>query len=285
MKSLADINTIGIAGAGTMGTFIAWLMSDHGYLVLLSDVNEKQIEKAKSDILQFADQAVKKQKLTEEKKIETLSRIKYSSNPDELKADFIIEAIIEKLEPKQELIRKLSSINDRDTIFATNTSTIPVTRIAFGIENPERVVGMHFFNPPHIMKLVEIISGAATANEVAETTKQLAEKVGKTVVMAKDSPGFIVNRVARHYYVESLKALEENVANHEVIDSLMEATGFRMGPFKLMDLIGNDTNFSVTKSLHESFHYDSKFRPSRIQQQKVESGQLGRKTGKGFYKY
>lgn len=285
MKSLADIKTIGIAGAGTMGTFIAWLMSDHGFLVLLSDLNERQIEKAKSDILQFADQAVKKQKLTEEKKIETLSRINYSVNPDQLKADFIIEAIIEKTETKQDLFQKLASNNDPDTIFATNTSTIPVTRIAFGIENPERVVGMHFFNPPHLMKLVEVISGAATANEVAVTTKQLAEKVGKTVVMVKDSPGFIVNRVARHYYIESLKTLEENVADHEVIDALMEATGFRMGPFKLMDFIGNDTNFAVTKSLYESFHFDSKFRPNRIQQQKVESGQLGRKSGKGFYKY
>jgi 3-hydroxybutyryl-CoA dehydrogenase len=146
-------------------------------------------------------------------------------------------------------------------------------------------VGMHFFNPAHIMKLVEVISGASTAPEVAETIKKLAENLGKTAVMAKDAPGFIVNRVARHYYVEGLKLLEENVADVETIDGLMEATGFKMGPFKLMDLIGVDTNFSVTSSMFEQFHKDGKFRPSRIQQQKVDAGYYGRKSGKGFYDY
>jgi 3-hydroxybutyryl-CoA dehydrogenase len=168
---------------------------------------------------------------------------------------------------------------------ATNTSSIPVTRIAAALPHPERVVGMHFFNPAHIMKLVEVISGAATHPNVAQVVYDLSLQLGKTPVMAQDAPGFIVNRVARHYYVESLKVLEENVASFETIDELMEATGFKMGPFRLMDLIGVDTNFNVTSSMFESFHKDSKFRPSRIQQQKVDAGHWGKKTGKGFYEY
>ncbi|HSI89893.1 MAG TPA: 3-hydroxyacyl-CoA dehydrogenase NAD-binding domain-containing protein, partial [Adhaeribacter sp.] len=186
---------------------------------------------------------------------------------------------------KHSIFSELASINTDDTILASNTSSIPITRIAAKVPNPERVVGMHFFNPAPVMKLVEVISGAATSPEIAETIKQLAVKLGKTPVMANDSPGFIVNRVARHFYVEGLKVLEENVASVETIDKLMQASGFKMGPFQLMDLIGVDTNFSVTSSMFEAFHYDAKFRPSRIQQQKVDAGHHGRKTGKGFYDY
>jgi 3-hydroxybutyryl-CoA dehydrogenase len=202
-----------------------------------------------------------------------------------VQADFVIEAIVEKLQPKQELFTALAAVTTADTVFASNTSTIPVTRIAAGIPNPERVVGLHFFNPAHLMKLVEVISGASTATGVSDLARQLAQHLGKTVVMARDSPGFIVNRVARPYYVESLLLLEEQVAPLADLDAIMEATGFKMGPFRLMDLIGNDTNFSVTQSLFESFHFEPRFRPSRIQQQKVECGELGRKTGKGFYTY
>lgn len=226
-----------------------------------------------------------KGKLTETEKGNIFGNITFSSELSDLKADLIIEAIVEKTEAKQELFGKLAKINGAETILASNTSSIPVTRIARGISNPERVAGMHFFNPAHIMRLVEIIIGTETSTEVAETLKTLALKMGKTPVMCKDSPGFIVNRVARHYYVESLRILEENMALPENIDFLMESAGFKMGPFKLMDFVGNDINFAVTSSLFESFHKDAKFRPSRIQQQKVDAGHLGMKTGKGFYNY
>ena len=189
------------------------------------------------------------------------------------------------MQVKIDLFSKLEEINSESTIFATNTSSIPITQIGAGLRFPNRLVGMHFFNPAHIMKLVEVISGVATDQNVAVTIKQLAEKLGKKAVMAKDSPGFIVNRVARHFYVESLKIAEEGVADFEAIDKLVESSGFKMGPFRLMDLIGVDTNFSVTTSMFESFHYDPKFRPSRIQQQKVDAGHHGKKTGKGFYEY
>jgi len=285
MKTLSDIHIIAIAGSGAMGSSITQVAAQAGFVTLIYDINPQQLEKAKTAISKNLDVAIEKYKLTVQQKDEILKRIKFTPDFNELQADVIIEAIIEKLEAKQDLFRRLAAINDTRCILATNTSSIPITRIAAGVPNPGRVVGMHFFMPAHVMKLVEVISGALTSNDVTETIRQLAEKMGKTAVLAKDSPGFIVNRVARHYYVESLRILEENAASFEDIDALMEATGFRMGPFRLMDFVGNDINFSVTSSLHESFHYDSKFRPSRIQQQKVESGQLGRKTGKGFYDY
>jgi len=280
-----DIKTIAIAGAGAMGSGIAQVAAQAGYQTILYDVSDSQIEKSKKSISKNLYTSIEKQKLTSEQKNETLKRFTFTNNFNEVKADVIIEAVVEKLEIKQELFRQLAANNASDCILASNTSSIPITRIAAAVPNPERVVGMHFFLPAYIMKLVEVISGAFTSKEVASNIKQLAEKMGKTPAMANDSPGFIVNRVARHYYVESLKVLEENVASFEDIDALMEASGFKMGPFRLMDLVGNDINFSVTSSLYESFHYAPKFRPSRIQQQKVEAGHLGRKTGKGFYDY
>lgn len=285
MKPLSGIKTIAIAGSGAMGASIAQVASQAGYSTLVYDISEKQLDRAKQAIAKNLETAIERKKLAPEQKDEIMNRITFTQDFNRLKADVIIEAIVENLEAKQDLFRQLAAGNDAGCILATNTSSIPVTRIAFGVPHPERVVGMHFFLPAHIMKLVEVISGALTASAAAATVRQLAEKMGKTPVMVKDSPGFIVNRVARHYYVESLKILEENAASFEDIDALMEATGFKMGPYRLMDFVGNDINFSVTSSLYASFHYESKFRPSRIQQQKVESGQLGRKTGKGFYNY
>ncbi len=281
----ADIKKAGVAGAGAMGCGIAQVFAQAGLQVVLFDVNATQLEKAKAAITQNLDFAVEKKKITSAEKDSVLARVTYSDNLSDLKADLIVEAIVELPEPKQQLFKQLAAFNSSETIFATNTSSIPVTRIAKDVPNPERVVGMHFFNPAHIMKLVEVISGAETLPAVAETIKNLAVLAGKTPVMCKDSPGFIVNRVARHYYVESLKMLEENVSSPEVIDALMESAGFKMGPFKLMDFVGNDINFAVTTSLFNSFHNDAKFRPSRIQQQKVDAGHYGKKTGRGFYKY
>lgn len=282
---LEDIKTIGVVGAGTMGQGIAQICAQAGYKTILFDINAQVLEKAKVTTTKNLDKGIERGKLTEQDKQTALGNLSFTGDTLQLSCDVIIEAIVERLEVKQGIFKELASINTPDTILASNTSSIPITQIAAAIPNPERVVGMHFFNPAHIMKLVEVISGAATSPETAATIKQLAEKLGKTAVMAKDSPGFIVNRVARHFYVEGLKLLEEGVADVETIDKLMQASGFKMGPFELMDLIGVDTNFSVTTSMFEAFHYDPKFRPSRIQQQKVDAGHHGRKSGRGFYKY
>lgn len=285
MKSINDIKKIAVVGSGTMGGGIAQMAGLAGFDVILYDIKEDALEKAEKTIIKNLDGGVKRNKLTEEDKKACLNRIRFETDSAMLQADLIVEAIIEKLEVKRELFKKLAEHNDEKTILATNTSSIPITQIAAPIPNPGRVVGMHFFNPAHIMKLVEVISGAATDEKVAETVFKVADKMGKKPVMAKDQPGFIVNRVARHFYVEGLKVLEENVASHDQIDRLVESSGFKMGPFRLMDLIGVDTNFSVTKSMFNSFYQDAKFRPSLIQQQKVDAGHHGRKSGKGFYDY
>lgn len=280
-----EIKKAGIAGAGAMGSGIAQVFAQSGFSVVLFDLSTEQLDKAKISIEQQLQSAVSKQKLTEQQKQDALAAITFTTDVNDLMADLIIEAIVEKTEAKRELFTHLAEINSKETILASNTSSIPITRIAKGIKNNERIAGLHFFNPAHLMKLVEIIAAADTSPEVIQTLQEVVKRIGKTAVLCKDSPGFIVNRVARHYYVESLKMLEERVAGQETIDALMESTGFKLGPFKLMDLVGNDINFAVTSSLYESFHQDAKFRPSRIQQQKVEAGHLGKKTGKGFYNY
>lgn len=279
------VQKAGVAGAGAMGLGIAQVFAQAGINVTLYDLGEEQLSKARSTITENLNSALAKGKLSEKEKESALSKITVTTDINALVADIIVEAIVERLEPKKQLFQKLAEINSTKTILASNTSSIPITRIAKDIPNAERVVGMHFFNPAHLMKLVEVISGVETSETVANTVKELTLQLGKVPVMCKDSPGFIVNRVARHYYVESLKLLEERAASVENIDALMESAGFKLGPFKLMDLVGNDINFAVTSSLFESFHQEAKFRPSRIQQQKVEAGHLGKKTGKGFYNY
>lgn len=282
---MQHIATIGIAGAGTMGAGIAQVTAQAGYPTILFDLNVQVLEKAQASLHKTLTSLVGKGKLTEAEAAAILSRITFTTEVSQLVADLIIEAIVERLDIKQQLFKQLASQNLDTAILATNTSSIPVTQIAAGIPNPQRVLGIHFFNPAPVMKLVEIILGVETDPAVAQQCKTLIEQMGKTCVLAADAPGFIVNRVARHYYVEGLKLAEEKVADIETIDALMENSGFKMGPFRLMDLIGVDTNFSVTSSIYNLFHQDGKFRPSRIQQQKVDAGHYGRKTGKGFYTY
>lgn len=282
---IQNIHTIAIAGAGTMGSGIAQVTASAGYKTILFDIQPAMLQKAEMGIKKSLDFLVSKGKISLEEQNSILNRITYTANIQELKADLIIEAILEKLEIKHQFFLQVAEINGPNCILASNTSSIPITQIAAKVPHPERFLGIHFFNPAPIMKLVEIISGVQTDKKIAEACKELIEKMGKTCVMAKDAPGFIVNRVARHFYVEGLKALEENVADFETIDALMENSGFKMGPFKLMDLIGVDTNFSVTSSMFELFHKDGKFRPSRIQQQLVDAGYHGKKTKRGFYEY
>lgn len=285
MNNLNDIKTVGIAGAGTMGAGIAQVCSQAGYKVILFDLNEQVLAKAKSSMESALNKLESNGKIAAGKSLEIIQNISFTSTINDLIVDLVIEAIIEKTEAKIALFEKLIELNGSQTIYATNTSSIPITKIAAGLSLPERVVGIHFFNPAQIMKLVEVIKGAKSDPSLIAISGEFVKKLGKVPVFAADSPGFIVNRVARLYYVESLKMLEEGVASLETIDNIMESSGFKMGPFKLMDLIGVDTNYSVTESQYHLFNHEARFRPSRIQKQKVDAGQHGRKTKQGFYNY
>lgn len=285
MKSFDQITSIGVVGAGTMGLGIAQMSAMAGYATYIFDAHAVAVPKAIATIEANLDKGIARGKVTEEQKAMALANLSIIESLESLKADLIIEAIVERLDIKQRVFSTLETVNGEDTILATNTSSIPITKIGAGLVRPQNLVGMHFFNPAHIMKLVEVILGVATTPELGEVVKQVARKMGKVAVIAKDSPGFIVNRVARHFYVEGLKVLEEGVADHATIDELMESSGFKMGPFRLMDLIGVETNLSVTQSMFDAFHQDAKFRPSRIQQQLADAGYHGRKSGRGFYEY
>ena len=276
---------IGVIGAGVMGRGIAQVSAMAGHRVVLFDINHDVLESAESVVNKNLDKAITLGKLNADGKNNTIDNLHYSNSIADVRVDLVIEAIVEKLEVKLKVLEQLAEINGPKTIYASNTSSIPLTQIAAGFRFPTQVVGIHYFNPAHIMKLVEVISAEQTSTEVLETAKDYVTSVNKKCITAKDAPGFIVNRVARHFYVEGLKILEEDVADHKTIDDLVRASGFKMGPFQLMDLIGVETNLSVTESMYELFNYDSKFRPSRIQQKKVQAGYYGRKSGKGFYAY
>jgi 3-hydroxybutyryl-CoA dehydrogenase len=283
--TLDAIKTVAVIGAGTMGQGIAQVCAANGLKVLIYDVQSEIILKGINSIRKGQEMLVEKGKISAEQKEATLSNIQLASDFRLLQVDLAIEAVVEKLDVKQKIFSELEKINAKDCILATNTSSIQITQIAGVLKCPERFAGLHFFNPAPVMKLVEIIQGASTSIDTISLLLDFSKKVGKQPVIAQDSPGFIVNRVARHFYVESLKMLEENVADHKTIDLLLKSVGFRMGPFELMDLIGVDTNFAVTTSIYNAFHQEPKFRPSRIQQQKVDAGHHGRKSGKGFYDY
>ncbi|MEK6780183.1 MAG: 3-hydroxyacyl-CoA dehydrogenase NAD-binding domain-containing protein [Bacteroidota bacterium] len=280
-----DIKIVAVIGSGTMGQGIAQVCAQAGYTTLLFDVNVDFQLKAIESIANNLRIAVEKGKLTAIERAKIQKRIIMVKQLRDVKADLIIEAVVEILDIKKELFRQVEKLNEGNAILATNTSSFAVTQIAAQLKTPENCIGLHFFNPAHVMKLVEIVSGDSTDPKLIEIVRAFSKKLGKTSVEAKDSPGFIVNRVARHYYVESLKVLEENVVGVESIDKLLRSAGFKMGPFELMDLIGIDTNLAVTTSVYNGFHQDVKFRPNYIQQQKVTAGHLGRKTGKGFYDY
>lgn len=280
-----SIESIAIVGAGTMGAGIAQVAAQAGLQVVLYDLETAALENAKAKIITNLEGGISRGKLTEDDKAVTLDRITFTHDFDKVVADIIVEAVIENLELKHKIFTDLAAQNANETLLASNTSSIPITQIASIIPHPERVVGMHFFNPVHIMKLVEVISGDATAPQVVQQVKTLAERMGKKAVLAADSPGFIVNRVARPFYVEALKILEEQVADVTTIDALMHASGFKMGPFQLMDLIGVDSNHYTTQSMYKAFFEEPRFRPSRIQEKMVLAGRHGRKSGSGFYDY
>lgn len=268
-----------------MGSGIAQVSAQSGFNTILFDVNESVLEKAKEGIQKNLQFMVDKQKIAAEEKENIFHRIKFAKDINDCIADLIIEAIIEKADAKISLFSQLAGGNSSQAIFATNTSSLSVSDIQKKVDHPERVVGMHFFNPAYVMKLVEVVKGEQTSDDIAETVYDLCKQMGKSPVMCKDAPGFIVNRVARHYYLEAMKLVEEGIATFENVDAIMEASGFKMGPFKLMDLIGMDINLAVSQSIYEAFNNAERFKPSSLQIEKVKNGELGRKSGKGFYTY
>lgn len=228
---------------------------------------------------------VDKKKLAEQEKGSILSRIRFVSDINDCLADVVIEAIVEKQETKVALFNQLAEVNHSEVVMATNTSSLSVTAIAEKVVHPERVIGMHFFNPATIMKLVEVVNTPFTNEQTTQTIVALARQMGKTPVLCKDAPGFIVNHVARPYYLEALKLVENGFQDFDTIDALLESSGFKMGPFRLMDLIGNDINYAVSTQVYEALGKPERLQPSPIQKERVEKGELGRKTGKGYYRY
>lgn len=282
--------TIGVVGAGAMGTGIAQVALRNGHAVVLADVEKDAVAKSRGMIEAALGSQAEKGRVTRADAVAMLRRLRTTSLPMGLGTfegcGLVVEAIVEGLDEKQSLFRALEAVVSRECVLATNTSSLSITSIASACETSGRVVGMHFFNPAPVMPLVEIIPGAQTDPLVTSATRSIADGWGKVTVLAADTPGFIVNRVARPFYGEPLRMLEEGVADAPTIDwALRELGGFRMGPFLLMDFIGNDVNYAVTESVWRATYFDARYRPSVTQRRLVEAGWLGRKTSRGFYEY
>jgi 3-hydroxybutyryl-CoA dehydrogenase len=284
-KNLSNA-TVLVVGAGVMGVGIAQVAAQAGHKVLLHDTRPDAAAQARTRLAATLEALVAKGKLPVAEAAAALERVQPAAALREAAgATFVVEAIVENLAAKRALFRELEAIVGADAVLATNTSSISVTAIANGLAHPQRLVGMHFFNPVPLMKLVEVVSGLHTDPAVAEVVFELAQAWGKVPVHAKSTPGFIVNRIARPYYAEALALLLEQAATPQVLDACLRAAGFRMGPCELMDLIGHDTNFAVTHSVYEANFFDKRYQPSLVQREMVEGGLLGRKSGRGFYRY
>ena len=280
---------VGVLGAGAMGSGIAQVAAIAGETVILQDLDETVIARARAGIEKALARETEKGRLTQSASEDARARIHYVAGADLstfARCELIVEAIVERLESKRESFAALEQVVAPGAILATNTSALSITRIAGACQRPERVVGLHFFNPAPIMPLVEVVRGHATPATVIDAASARVRRWGKTTVVAADTPGFIVNRVARPFYGEALRILEEGIADCPTIDWAMRTLGgFRMGPFELMDLIGNDVNYAVTRSVFEAMYFDPRYRPSLTQRQMVDAGLLGRKTGAGYYNY
>lgn len=278
---------IGILGAGSMGSGIAQVASQSGHEVVLFDTNSDQLEKAKAKLAKIMTRLVEKERVTADESTAIQDRIKYINTVQDFAGcGLVIEAIIENLDIKKSVFQQLEGIVDASCILASNTSSLSIASIAAACEKAERVIGIHFFNPAPLMPLVEIIPAVQTSEETTRKSRELVDSWKKVTVLAKDTPGFIVNRVARPFYGEALKIYEEGVADFATIDwAMTELGGFRMGPFTLMDYIGNDINYTVTETVFAAFYYDPRYRPSFTQKRHSEAGWYGRKSGRGYYNY
>lgn len=278
---------IGVVGSGAMGCGIAQVAATAGHPTIVYDTNSAALEKAKTSLSNSLKKLVEKEKISSDKAQSILELTSYSSSIQDFKScDLIIEAIVENIDVKQSVFKELESITSETCVLASNTSSLSITSIASACNNPEKVIGIHFFNPATLMPLVEIIPGVATDMVVANHCQALVNSWGKVTVMAKDTPGFIVNRVARPFYSEALRICDEQIADMATIDwAMREIGGFRMGPFELMDLIGHDVNYVVTETVWKQFYYDPRFKPSLTQKRLLEAKFLGKKTNRGFYDY
>lgn len=278
--------TVGIIGAGAMGSGMVQVAATAGHEVRLYDISRDALNKALEGIMQSISKFVTKGAMTPEEAKAIEGRIYLCEKLETLgDCGLIVEAVIEDIEVKKKLFSTLEALVRDDAILATNTSSLSVTSIASSLSKPERFIGIHFFNPPVLMKLVEVIPALQTAPHITSACCEIISAWGKEVVLARDTPGFIVNKVARPYYSEAIRILEEGIAEKEDIDAAMTAEGFRMGPFALMDFIGHDVNYRVTESVWKGYYYDPKYRPSFTQLRLLEAGWFGRKSGKGFYTY
>ena len=279
--------TIGVLGAGTMGAGIAQVAAQSGHSVILVDLNTDQLERAKSNLAKTLSKLIEKGKITDAQKNEIESSIRYSSEINDFAScGLIIEAIVEDLTIKHKVFESLEKVVSENCILASNTSSLSIASIGSVLKNAKRVIGIHFFNPAPLMPLVEVIPAVQTISETLNASVDLIKSWGKTVVVCKDTPGFIVNRVARPFYGEALRIYEEGIADFATIDWAMTHFGdFKMGPFTLMDYIGNDVNYAVTESVFQSFYYDPRFKPSFTQKRHKEAGFYGRKSGRGYYDY
>ncbi|NVK66122.1 MAG: 3-hydroxybutyryl-CoA dehydrogenase [Flavobacteriales bacterium] len=279
--------TVGVLGAGTMGSGIVQVAAQNGHRVVLVDLNEQILMKSKEKLAKIMNRLVEKEKITAEEATATQERITYSQDIHDFKdCGLVIEAIIEDLQIKKDVFAKLEQIVPKDCVLASNTSSLSIASIAAAVERSERMIGIHFFNPAPLMPLVEIIPAVQTSEETLKNTTQLIDSWKKVTVSCKDTPGFIVNRVARPFYGEALRIYEEGVADFATIDwAMTEIGGFRMGPFTLMDYIGNDVNYTVTETVFAAFYYDPRYKPSFTQKRHSEAGYFGRKSGRGYYDY
>ncbi|MAQ74854.1 MAG: 3-hydroxybutyryl-CoA dehydrogenase [Aquimarina sp.] len=281
------INKVGVIGSGTMGSGIAQVAATAGNTVKVFDTQKGALEKSEKALEKILTRLVEKGRISETEKEDIQNRIQYVNTLKDLEdTDLVIEAIIEDLSIKKKVFSELESHVSDDTIIASNTSSLSIASIASALKRPERCIGIHFFNPAPLMKLVEVIPAVQTSDVVTQRTVATIKNWKKVVALAKDTPGFIVNRVARPFYGESLRIYEEGIADIKTIDeSLKTLGGFRMGPFELMDFIGNDINYTVTETVFEAFYFDPRYKPSFTQKRLSEAGYLGRKTGKGYYNY
>lgn len=290
MSALPRTAPIGVLGAGAMGSGIARVAAAAGHTVVVTDPRSEAVGRAAEELERAMAREVEKRRLDPDAARALTARITWRTADGDFSAfaasALVIEAIVEDLAAKREAFRGLEAAVGPDAILATNTSSLSVTAIAAACRNPARVVGIHFFNPAPVLPLVEIVPGLTTAEATVATARATVDGWGKTTVRASDTPGFIVNRVARPFYGEAIRILEEGIADRITIDWAMKAKGgFRMGPFELMDLIGNDVNYAVTRSIFEALHFDPRYKPSVTQQRMVEAGLLGRKSGRGHYEY